>query len=96
MPHFVLIVDSASQANSAAWCMFTVVARGRTWTSLLPVVSGIMADLAEGWQYGLCSENAANKNKSVLHVKLTDSALKALQEYQRIKVGNDFSSSMSA
>ncbi|KAK2152908.1 hypothetical protein LSH36_315g05048 [Paralvinella palmiformis] len=44
-----------------------------------------MADLAEGRQYGLSSENATNKNKSVLHVKLTDSALKALQEYQRIK-----------
>ena len=50
----------------------------------------IMAALVEGSEYGLSSLESTSANKSVLHVKLTDSALKAFEEFQKIKVSADF------
>jgi RNA polymerase II elongation factor ELL len=49
-----------------------------------------MAALVEGHQYGLSSENSTSGQKSVVHVKLTDSALKALEGFQKIKVLESF------
>ena len=45
-----------------------------------------MAALVEGHSYGLSSFSPSDSNVSALHVKLTDSALRAIEEYQRIKV----------
>ncbi|CAH1796855.1 unnamed protein product [Owenia fusiformis] len=44
-----------------------------------------MAALLEGEQYGLTSTASPGAHISVLHVKLTDSALKAIDEYNKIK-----------
>ena len=46
-----------------------------------------MAALVEGLNYGLSSQfSSSNSNKSAFHVKLTDSALRAIEEFQKIKV----------
>ena len=45
-----------------------------------------MSMLVAGCEYGLSSNESTSANKTVLHVKLTDSALKAFEEYQKIKV----------
>ncbi|KAL3867101.1 hypothetical protein ACJMK2_044332 [Sinanodonta woodiana] len=44
-----------------------------------------MAALEEGQQYGLSSNSGSCTNKSVVHFKLTDSALKAIEEYLKSK-----------
>ena len=50
-----------------------------------------MAALVAGGEYGLSSNDSTSANKTVLHVKLTDSALKAIEEYQKFKVSkNDY------
>ncbi len=48
-----------------------------------------MAALVEGHNYGLSSFSPSNSNVSAFHVKLTDSALRAFEEFQRIKVSGD-------
>lgn len=45
-----------------------------------------MAALVEGSEYGLSSLESTSANKSVVYVKLTDSALRAFEEFQKIKV----------
>ena len=45
-----------------------------------------MAALVEGRKYGLASLQSTSAGKSLIHVKLTDSALKAIEEFQKIKV----------
>ena len=45
-----------------------------------------MAALTEGIKYGLSSLGSSSVNKSVIYVKLTDSSLKALEEYNSSKV----------
>ena len=45
-----------------------------------------MAALVEGLNYGLSSQSSSNSNKSAFHVKLTDSALRAIEEFQKLKV----------
>ena len=37
-------------------------------------------------QYALSSKTSTSAGKTIVHVKLTDSAYKALEEFQRIKV----------
>ncbi|KAJ8304714.1 hypothetical protein KUTeg_018297, partial [Tegillarca granosa] len=44
-----------------------------------------MAALVEGQQYGLSSTFASHDQKSVVHLKLTDSALKAIEDYLKAK-----------
>jgi hypothetical protein len=45
-----------------------------------------MAALVEGQQYGLSSNFSPHDQKTVVQVKLTDSALKAIDEYLKLKV----------
>jgi len=40
-----------------------------------------MESLKEGSSYELLSSTAANANLSVVHVKLTDTALRAIEEF---------------
>lgn len=42
-----------------------------------------MAALPAGVQYGLSSESSYKENKELVFVKLTDSALKAIQDFLR-------------
>ena len=51
-----------------------------------PVNRNIMAALVEGHQYGLSSLDSTSAGKSVVHVKLTDSALKAIEEFGKLAV----------
>ncbi|KAL5005257.1 hypothetical protein ScPMuIL_018713 [Solemya velum] len=44
-----------------------------------------MAALVEGHQYGLSSHELLTQNKTVVHVKLTDSALKTIEEFVKSK-----------
>lgn len=44
------------------------------------------ATLDEGREYGLASNVSTSGNKTFIHFKLTDSALRALEEYSKIKV----------
>ncbi|XP_052796283.1 RNA polymerase II elongation factor ELL2-like [Mya arenaria] len=44
-----------------------------------------MAALEEGFQYGLSSKSISSSNKSVVQVKLTDSALRIFEEYVKRK-----------
>ena len=46
-----------------------------------------MAALVEGHNYELASQESTSAEKSLVHVKLTDSALKAFEEFQKIQVG---------
>lgn len=45
-----------------------------------------MAALVAGVQYGLSSQLNSNENKSIIFVKLTDSALKAIEDYLKNRV----------
>ena len=45
-----------------------------------------MAVLGDGQKFGLSSISKSQTNKSVLYVKLTDSALRSLEEYLKNKV----------
>lgn len=45
-----------------------------------------MAGLEEGFQYGLSSSLDSSTNKSVVHFKLTDTALRFIEEYLKRKV----------
>ncbi|KAK9496401.1 hypothetical protein O3M35_008150 [Rhynocoris fuscipes] len=45
-----------------------------------------MAALVAGVQYGLTSHGQFNENKSLIFVKLTDSAIRAIEEYLKNKV----------
>ena len=45
-----------------------------------------MAALVQGRDYPLSSHSFSNSNKSAFHVKLTDSALRAIEEFQKLKV----------
>jgi RNA polymerase II elongation factor ELL len=45
-----------------------------------------MAGLVEGVQYGLSSQGNFHENKSLIFVKLTDSAYRAIEDYLRNKV----------
>lgn len=49
-----------------------------------------MAALVEGQNYGLSSRNAASGSKSVIQLKLTDSSLKAFEEFAKIKVSYSY------
>ena len=49
-----------------------------------------MAALVEGCQYGLSSYESTSADKTTLHVKLTEHALKAIEEFQKIKVSYEF------
>ena len=44
------------------------------------------ASLVEGLEYPLSSNSFSNSNKTAFHVKLTDSALRAIEEFQKLKV----------
>ncbi|XP_015903505.1 RNA polymerase II elongation factor ELL2 [Parasteatoda tepidariorum] len=46
-----------------------------------------MAALIEGQQYGLSAQDKINSNKSIVFVKLTDSALRSIEEYVKNKGG---------
>ena len=46
----------------------------------------VMAVLADGQKFALSSISKSQTNKSVLYVKLTDSALRSLEEYLKNKV----------
>ncbi|CAL1538357.1 unnamed protein product [Lymnaea stagnalis] len=46
-----------------------------------------MATLVEGREYGLASNTLSEENKSVVHFKLTDTALKTLDNFSKIKSG---------
>ena len=48
-----------------------------------------MSALVAGREYGLSSNESTSANKTVLHIKLTDSALKAIEEYQKFKVSKN-------
>ena len=52
----------------------------------LPSRSVVMAVLADGQKFALSSISKSQTNKSVLYVKLTDSALRSLEEYLKNKV----------
>ena len=45
-----------------------------------------MATLEEGCQYGLSSNFSSFSNKSVVHVKLTDTSLKVIEDFVKKKV----------
>lgn len=45
-----------------------------------------MAALVAGVQYGLTSQEHFNENKSLIFVKLTDSAFRAIEEYLKNRV----------
>lgn len=45
-----------------------------------------MAALPAGVQYGLSSESSYKENKELVFVKLTDSALKAIEDFIRNRV----------
>lgn len=45
-----------------------------------------MATLEEGYQYGLSSNFSSFSNKSVVHVKLTDTFLKVIEDFVKKKV----------
>lgn len=45
-----------------------------------------MAALVEGQKYGLSSNFSLHDQKTVVQVRLTDSALKAIEEYLKLKV----------
>ncbi|GFN80526.1 RNA polymerase ii elongation factor ell-like [Plakobranchus ocellatus] len=46
-----------------------------------------MATLVEGREYGLASNSFSEEDKTVVHFKLTDAALKTLENYARVKNG---------
>lgn len=48
-----------------------------------------MAALIAGDQYGLSSKGTSNDNKILLFVKLTDSALRAIEEYLKNEVSSN-------
>lgn len=50
-----------------------------------------MATLVEGREYGLASNALSEGNKTVVHFKLTDTALKTLENFYKIKVTIFFS-----
>lgn len=45
-----------------------------------------MAALVEGKSYGLSSLSSTSAGKTSVHVKLTDSAIRAIEEFNLIKV----------
>ena len=45
-----------------------------------------MATLVEGREYGLASNSSADEDQTIIHFKLTDAALKTLENYSRVKV----------
>ena len=47
-----------------------------------------MANLVQGVSYGLTSQGGLNENKSLIFVKLTDSAFRAIEDFLRKKVIN--------
>lgn len=49
-----------------------------------------MAALVEGQQYGLSAQDKINCNKSLIFVKLTDSALRSIDEFVKSKVSMSF------
>ena len=49
-----------------------------------------MAALVAGVQYGLSSHSNFYENKSLIFVKLTDSAQRAIEDYLRNRVSADF------
>lgn len=51
-----------------------------------------MAALVEGQQYGLSAQDKINCNKSLIFVKLTDSALRSIDEFVKSKVSICFNS----
>lgn len=50
-----------------------------------------MAALAAGVQYGLSSHSNFHKNKSLIFVKLTDSAQRAIEDFLRNRVSKSYS-----
>lgn len=50
------------------------------------IVNKEMAALPAGVQYGLSSESSYKENKELVFVKLTDSALKAIEDFIRNRV----------
>lgn len=46
-----------------------------------------MAALVEGCRYGLSSEGTNSSDRTLIFVKLTDSALKAVEDFVKFKVG---------
>lgn len=47
-----------------------------------------MAALCPGVQYGLSSQENLGENKDLIFVKLTDSALRAIEEYRKNQVSS--------
>lgn len=60
---------------------------GGSGTGAGGLASGKMAALCTGTSYGL-SNLRANDNKELIFVKLTDSAFRAIEEYNRNKVSH--------
>ncbi|KAH9510009.1 hypothetical protein Btru_044824 [Bulinus truncatus] len=56
-------------------------------TGTCPLSRTKMATLMEGREYGLASNALSEDNKTVVHFKLTDTALKTLENYSRTKSG---------
>lgn len=50
-----------------------------------------MAALVAGVQYGLSSHSNFHENKSLIFVKLTDSAQRAIEDFLRNRVSNSYS-----
>lgn len=50
---------------------------------------GKMAALCTGISYGLSQSCLSNQNKELIFVKLTDSAYRAIEEYQKNQVSNN-------
>ncbi len=46
-----------------------------------------MAALVEQHNYDLSSQESTSAGKTLVHVKLTDSALKSIEEFLKIQVG---------
>lgn len=57
-----------------------------SWSQSIAVPKTEMAALCPGVQYGLSSQENFGENKDLIFVKLTDSALRAIEEYRRNEV----------
>lgn len=60
--------------------------RNVSWLRSISVRRTEMAALCPGVQYGLSSQENFGENKDLIFVKLTDSALRAIEEYRKNEV----------
>lgn len=69
-------------------CAFT---RGTCARENPPLRDREMAALVAGVQYGLSSHSNFHENKSLIFVKLTDSAQRAIEDFLRNRVSESYS-----